>query len=283
MIILGRLICPDYDKVWNHKELSYHQGTDDFYVGIHGLTYDITKFYKLQHSDTDIKTSASTMMPFAGLDLSDYFPPPLTVACPALVTDESVILSYNTTESPYSQALHRSGSYYVQDTSTVLHDYTWYDKIFKPGIEQYYKGDLVATDKDVLKKVTEDPSKYIVKLRNKFYDVTNYMITIDTYPSSTSQFYEKYNFFPTSVSNLFSDYQGQDITEKFEQLDETTKSNAFQCLENAFRYASNDFRKSAKCQTANIILLVIAGLLTSITLVKFLASLRFTTKPMPVA
>lgn len=52
-------------------------------------------------------------------------------------------------------------------------------------------------------------------------------------------------------------------------------------MNNAFLYGYYDFRQSAKCQTANIILLVLAGLLTSVTLVKFLASIRFGPKPFP--
>ena len=281
MIILGRLICPDYDKVWNHKELSYHQGTSDFYVGVHGKVYDITKFYRQQHSDNGIQTSASVMLPFAGLDLSDYFPPPLTIACPSLVTDESVKLVYNATTSPYSEAMHVSGSYFVPSNDTALHDYTWYAKVFLPKMEQYYKGHIVETDSKVAKMVAEDDTKYLVIYDKKIYDMTNYILTINQYSSSKSSLYDKYNFFPTSVSNLFQNYQGQDITEQFNALDETTRTQCLECMNNMFLYGYHDFRDSAKCQTANIILLVIAALLTTVTLVKFLASIRFGPKPMP--
>lgn len=280
MIILGRLICPDYDKVWSHTELATHQGTNDFYVGIHGNVYDITKFYKKQHSDNGIKTSASIMMPFAGEDLSDYFPPLLSVACPRLVDDSSVTLEYNQTLSPESECSHASGSKVVANTQTVLHNDTWYDKTFTPAISQYYKGKIVETPKRV-SKICDEQSKTLVIIKKNIYDLSNYFITQDKFPSSSSDYYKKYSFLPSKVENMFQDYVGEDITDRFEGLDRDTRENVMQCLDNAFKYGELDFRHTAKCQAANVILLVMAGILTSVTLVKFLASIRFGPKPLP--
>ncbi|KAJ8606454.1 hypothetical protein MRB53_040968 [Persea americana] len=36
IIEFGRLLCPNYDKAWNAKELSYHDGDDDFWVSVRG-------------------------------------------------------------------------------------------------------------------------------------------------------------------------------------------------------------------------------------------------------
>jgi len=283
MIILGRLICPDFDKVWNHKELGTHQGSDDFYVAIHGNVYDISKFYTVQHSDNGIKTSKATMMPLAGQDLSDYFPPPLSVACPGLVSTSNFTLQYNETSSPYAQAMHKSGPDLEADNDTALHELSWYKKKFEPKIKEYYKGRLVETKDNISSLVDQDSSRYLVLMNNTFYDLSNYMSTIDLYPTANDPSNAQYNFFPEKVTNMFRNYQGMDITDKFNALDEQTKSDCLECMNNVFKYADLDFRKSAKCQTSNIILLVIAGLLTSITLVKFLASLRFGSAPMPVA
>lgn len=282
MIILGKLICPDYDKVWNHKQLSFHQGEKDFYVGIHGNVYDITKFYTIQHSDNGIRTSADIMMPAAGQDISDYFPPPLSVSCPSLVSESDFDLVYNRTRSPLSEMLHKSGPDLVPDKKTALHNITWYQKVFQPKIKNYYKGQIVETAKDIKKEVDKDPNRYLIIIDKVIYDMSNYMQTIDQYPSNESPSFKKYNFFPDAVTNIFMNNQGEDATESWKSLDEKTRMNSMECMNNAFIYGHIDFRQTAKCQAANVILLVMAGLLTSITVVKFLAAVRFGSKPSPV-
>jgi chitin synthase len=282
MIFLGNLICPNYDKVWSLQEVATHQGDNDFYVAIHGNVYDITKFWRLQHSDTDILTTPANMIIYAGLDLSDYFPPPLTVACPALVTDVTIELTYNTTTSPYTQGLHQSGAYFQPDPNTVLHNYTWYNDVFTPKIMEYYKGRVVATKSD-LETNSVANGLYTVIIQDQIYDMTNYMLTINQRPETESPAYKPWNFFDDTVTNMFINYQGQDITTLFysNAIDELTRQNSLQCMQNAFMAGEVDFRNSAKCQTSNVILLILAGILTTVTLVKFLASIRFGGKKVP--
>lgn len=282
MIVLGKLICPDYDKVWNAKQVSTHQGTDDYYVSIHGRVYDMTKFYKLQHSDNGVKTTSSLMMEFAGQDLSDYFPPPLTVACPGLVSSTDVELTYNTTTSTMgSVAMHSSGSYFQPSTTTKLHNYTWYNEVLQPALKKYYKGKVVSTRKSLLNALNNE-AKYVFTINNQIFDVTNYFLTTSDHPESGSETND-YNFFSSAISDMFQQAQGTDITDQFysDSIDATTRARTLNCLNNAFYAGEIDFRNSAKCQTANIILLVIAGLLTFVTVVKFLSSLRFGSRPRP--
>ena len=93
-------MCPNFDKALEtRKEVGYHTGTNDFYVSVRGKVYDITKFYRTQHSDTAIHTTAETMLPLAGLNLDAYFPPPLSRACPGLNVDDSVQLQHNDTSA----------------------------------------------------------------------------------------------------------------------------------------------------------------------------------------
>lgn len=282
MIFLGKMICPNYDKVWNAQQLSTHQGTNDFYVGIHGNVYDITNFYRQQHSDNGIPTSATTMMPFAGLDLSDYFPPPLTVACPALVNDVSVVLNYNTTIAPYPTALHSSGNYSQPSPTTVLNQFSWYDSTFQPFIKQYYKGRLVETASYVQNNMVSN-GLYVVIVDNQIYDLTNYFLTTALYPSSASSANDKWNFFPSTFVNMVENFNGEDITSQFygPSIDSTTRANVLNCLNSAFIAGEVDFRNSLRCQASNYILLAMAGILSAMTVVKFLASLRFGGKKMP--
>lgn len=281
MMFLGNLICPDFDKVWSSKEVGTHQGTDDYYVSIWGNVYDMTKFYKKQHSDLPgVKTSSATMMEFAGDDLSQYFFPPLTVACPDLVTDDTIELPRNTTAYPSSQADHASGPYAQPVESTKLHNITWFNDVFTPGVKKYYKGRLVES-KDWIKKKA-DAGSYIVIIDDEFYNLDTYFKLTDTYDESYSSAYAKYNFLPSTFVSLVEDKVGQDITKDMkEKLDATTRSQVMKCLDNTFKGGKIDFRYSARCQTANYILLVIAGILTSVTAVKFLASLRFGGKKVP--
>lgn len=49
IVVFGKLICPNYDKAWNTKEVGFHTGTTDYWVSLRGNVYDLTKFYKLQY------------------------------------------------------------------------------------------------------------------------------------------------------------------------------------------------------------------------------------------
>lgn len=283
MIVLGKLICPDFDKVWNIDEVSQHNTDTDFYVASHGKVYDISHFWRLQHSDTAIKTTPSAMKPFAGTDVTDYFPPPLTVACPGLVSDDSVQMTLNTSLS-YPEASHVSGSYYVPQNTTALHNYTWYDDVYTPKMETFYKGELVVKT-STIKAAGADVNSphYWAVIDSKIYDLTNYMYTINLYPISYSPVYEKYQFLDTGLTNLFQQYAGEDITKLVDDLgwDRQTKLNNLNCLNNVFYAGLTDFRFSARCQTSNYILLAFALAMTLVTVIKFATSIRFGSKPLP--
>ncbi|ODQ67000.1 hypothetical protein NADFUDRAFT_49452 [Nadsonia fulvescens var. elongata DSM 6958] len=281
MMFLQLFICPDANKVWDAREVSYHQGTTDYYASIQGKVYDFTKFYKLQHSDNGIKTTSSTMMQFAGMDLTNYFPPPLTIACPGLVTDTSIWLTPNSTIYD-SSSVHYSGDYKVASTTTKLHNDTWYYNSLKPRLKQYYKGELVVTRSDVAKAGSSGYNNWVI-INGLIYDFTNYFYTISLFPPSNSDYYAQYDFLDSTITDLVSNYPGEDITEKLQtaNIDDSTREINMQCIKNMFYAGKVDFRKSAKCQAANYILLGLACLLSSVTLIKFVSALRFGNKQRP--
>lgn len=281
MMFLGKIICPDFNKVWNINEVSEHDSTNNYFVAVHGKVYDLTKFYKIQHSDSTILTSASTMMQFAGQDLSDYFIPPLTVACNGLVDDPSVKMTLNTSLE-YPEADHTSGSYYKPDNTTALSNYTWYDEVFLPKMKGFYKGELVVKTSDIKNQASSEDRPWAI-IDNKIYDLTNYKSTIDTYPTSFSSLYEKYTFLDPDLYNLFQSSAGTDITEEVNNLgwDRQTRNRNLNCLNNVFYAGMPDFRYSNRCQLSNIILLSIAVALSSVTVIKFVASLQFGSRPNP--
>lgn len=276
IVAVGRLLCPNFDKVWNAKEVGFHQGTNDYFVSIRGSVYDMTHFYKIQHSDTSIHTNADNMMPFAGLNLDAYFPPPLSRACPGLDVDESVQLQHNDTAAVlYPNAVHTSGHRYQTDQSSKLYSWNWYSDVFLPSVKQYYKGDLVVTRGSVRNQANNDQRMWVI-IDKKIYDLTDYFYTLNLMNN-----FGTYKFFPDEVTDLFNQYPGTDITDKWGTT--ATFQNSLNCLNNAFYVGKVDFRQSAKCVANNYILLSFSILLCTVILAKFLAALQFGSKRRPAA
>ena len=160
IIEFGRLLCPDYDKAWNTNQLGQHTGTNDFYVAIQGVVYDVSKFINGDHSDISSEPSngADTLDYLAGQDLTYYFPPPLVLACPDLVTNDMLSLATptNWTET-VPQAMHTSGALQGAVTSK-LHQDNWYTAIFQPKIKQYRIGQYVFSKGEVYSAGTSTSS-----------------------------------------------------------------------------------------------------------------------------
>ena len=272
IVEFGRLLCPNFDKAWNQQQVSEHQGTNDFYVSIHGKVYDISKFWKLQHSDTSTPTTQQNMLPFAGMNLDEYFQPPLTIACPGLVTDPAVQLIANNTPQ-YPDALHTSGPTYQPLTTTKLHDINWYTNTFLPNIQEYYKGDLVTTKASVNSQGQNEGRQWVI-INSKIYDFTDYFNTVtieDGYPI--------YTFFPSEVTDLVQSNPGLDITDQWQ--DTANFSNSLNCMNNVFYKGKTDFRDTPRCQVNNYILLAFTIVLCTVILVKFLAALQLGSKRRP--
>jgi chitin synthase len=275
IIAFGDLLCPNKDKVWNEKEVGWHTTSNDFFVSIHGRVYDISKFYRQQHSDiTGEDTSASNMEQFAGLGLDAYFPPPLTRYCAPFVTSQGITLSYNDTDAiAYSTAEHKSGPTQQPITSTALHKITWYEDVFLPKIGEYYKGPLVWT-KNTIQKQANDDSRYWVIVNQKVYDLTDYFYTVKRMNNL-----DTYDFLPTAVTKLFKENMGQDVTDKWQ--DTTDFKYAQTCLDYVFYKGKVDFRDSPRCTVNNWIMLSFTILICTVILVKFLAALQLGSKRRP--
>ena len=277
IIAFGRLLCPNYDKAWSQKEVGQHQGDSDFWVSVRGKVYDISKFWKLQHSDTHIETTSTNMQPFAGLNLDGYFMPPLTIACPGLVDDETVALQSNNTLL-YPEGIHTSGPRFQADPTTALHDINWYTNKFLPKMKEYYKGDLV-TDRNDVKSQGQNANRPWFIINNNVYDLTDYF-----YTQTLQDNLPLYKIFPSDAENLMKSNPGGDITDLWQNnLNYTTNVNSLNCLNNAFYVGRTDFRKTARCQVNNYILLAFTIILCTVILTKFLAALQLGSKRRPAA
>ncbi|KIL86471.1 hypothetical protein FAVG1_10301 [Fusarium avenaceum] len=263
MMGLGTVLCPNSNKAWTRKEVATHQGDNDFWVSIHGKVYDISDFWKRQHSDTDIKTTTANMQPLAGFDLDDYFVPPLHMACRGLGIAETTQLQSNNTPL-YTTAVHTSG-YYATDKKSALHQDNWYWDHFSPSIKEYYKGDLVYSN-DKVKKQGEEGHAW-ARYGSQIYDLTNYFYTRDLYDSVA-----KYQFLNDEVTKLWEDSAGKNIKSELDELlaDSTNKTKhddivaSWRCIQAISYKGMSDF----------LIVCVIIG-------IKFAAALRFGSKRRP--
>ncbi|KAI0774709.1 chitin synthase [Trametes elegans] len=278
IVEFGRLLCPDFDKAWSITEVNQHTGDDDFWVTIQGTVYDVSNFIHGQHSDVQNLNSNGddTLELVAGQDLTEYFPPPPVLACQGLVTDSSVALSPANFTNSAPQVMHKTGMY--QDSK--LSDSQWYTKYFLPKIRQFTKGPLVWDRNEVKAQASDaDNMRTWAIYDNAVYDLSDYVYTSTTIPST------QYSFLNSDIVDVFKQQAGQDITKPLNdvlaKLDTTTKDANMACISNLFYYGKPDFRKTARCQVQNILLLVASIILMVSIGIKFLAALQLTPKRNP--
>jgi len=282
IVAFGKLLCPNKDKVWNTKEVSAHQGEDDYYVSHRGVVYDLTSFWKKQHSDSNTEATRDRMMEMAGANMDPYVIPPLWIACPNLIepTDQNKVLQLtlneSTAENLNSIAVHKSGSMTNMPDSNALKSDVWYPKVFLPAMKEFRKGDLVW-EEDKVKNEGEDDNHMWFRLDEKIYDLTDYFATID-YMQNQAQ----YNFLDAKLIDMVKSNAGQNLMEDWNNnLNKTTRENNLQCLENLFYVGRTDFRKTAKCQVNDYILLAFTIILCAVIVIKFLAALQLGSRKRP--
>ena len=144
IIEFGRLLCPNFDKAWSSTEVAEHTGDSDWWVAVQGQVYDMSNFIHGDHSDVAgiASNAASDLEQLAGLDMTNYFPPPLILACPDLVTEPSLQLTYKNFTPVVPLAMHVSGSLQSMQ-NTALDHANWYTATFQPKMQNYHKGPLV--------------------------------------------------------------------------------------------------------------------------------------------
>ncbi|KZS98103.1 glycosyltransferase family 2 protein [Sistotremastrum niveocremeum HHB9708] len=280
IIFFGRLLCPNFDKAWLPTEVAQHQGTNDFWVSVHGQVYDLSNFWKGQHSDIPAQpVSQGSMIQFAGQDLTDYFPPPLTLACPGLVNDTTITVIPQNFTIIDPTAIHLSGPMQPFQQSKLA-DPSWYTDTFLPAMKQFHKGPLVWSSKDIHEEADSGDRTWAV-WDNGLYDLTDYFWSITQNPSSKDQF----SYLDDSITSLFQQQPGQDISlavntalSLMDPLD-AAKQNA--CLKNVFQVGQTDFRKTPRCLVQNYLLLTFSIIIMTTIGAKFLAALQLTGKRSP--
>jgi chitin synthase len=278
IIFFGKLLCPNFDKAWNTKEVGFHGGTDDYWVSHRGKVYDLTKWYKIQHSDVvSSPTSQSVMIPFAGTDVSEMISPPLSVACPNLITDKTITLTANTT-IPATAFIHTSGPNAVDPTS-ALSKSDWYITHFLKTMQPFYKGDLVWDPKYISSQGQAGYHNWII-IDKSIYDFTDYFYTINTVAKGDP----RYQFLPTWFTDIVQKNNGADVTATFQSAglqNETSLESVRQCLDDYFYIGKTDFRLTPRCQVQNYLLLAFTIILCTVIGIKFLSALQLGSKRRP--
>lgn len=285
IMFFGKLLCPNFDKAWNEREVSNHQGSKTFWVAIHGKVYDISDWWRQQHSNVPgVKVTDDEMKPLNGLVMDDYFPPALNVACGGLGIKETTRLTANNTPV-YELAVHTSG-FFARYPTSKLHDDQWYWTDFLPGVKPYYHGDLVWS-KGTIKSEGQNNQHMWSTYGNEVYDLTNYFNTLDLNVGNTV-----YQFLDSKISDLWKNNPGLDIKAALDSAIATAQANgdkdaqdslanSWSCIKNTFYVGKTDFRESARCTANNWILLAFTIIICAVILMKFVSALRFSSKRRP--
>ncbi|KAF1949729.1 hypothetical protein CC80DRAFT_483999 [Byssothecium circinans] len=274
IIAFGKLLCPNKDKAWDRNEVSRHQGENDYYVSYQGHVYDMSNFWKRQHSDSNVPTSEENMLPLAGVDMDPYVRPLLYQSCPNLVSNYLVQLRYNGSDLAHPLAQHTYGNRTAD--SNALKQQDWYSKVFLKKMREFRKGDLVW-DPNKIKDEGENQNHRWFRLGNRVYDLTDYFYTQGFMNRDPA-----YSFLDPVLEDLVQSYAGSDISQRLnDRLNSTARDKNIQCLDTTFFIGITDFRKTPRCQVNDYILLAMTIILCTVIVVKFLAALQLGSKRRP--
>jgi len=280
IIGLPKVMCPDFDQMYNPKEVAFHQDPTDFWVSAYGTVYDITKFAKNDHSGSNSGTypSAPSYMAYtAGQDLTSQFPVDFRWACPNLVTTPVLMIP----EVPYQQVYMPTHGPSPRNTDKNLpwfSDSTYYSDTILPKLNMMKKG-IVAIEVDVFQN--QSGTNTWAKIDGKIYDLTTYIVNTNPPPGFIADPSFK-PFLDKSVVDLFTNNFGTDISKQFKQLSKQIQSDTLTCLDRAFYIGVLDERNSVKCQFGNWVLVAASALMGGVILIKFLAALQLTSKREPI-
>ncbi|KAG0331412.1 hypothetical protein BG004_001670 [Podila humilis] len=271
----GKMMCPGAERLFSPKEVGYHAAPEDFYVSLRGKVYDITKFAKSEHSNGHASYPSDTayMLPFAGIDVTEYFPVPLSMACYGLVTNP--LQSMVTNNTVIGAQIHGPPS---SDTTIGWHPQNnqnqWFWNVALARLKPMRKGDLAFEMTDI----QGDAERKWFVIDGGVYDLTQYYNTVKAPGNQGAQGagVPSAHFLHKSVEDLAFNHNGEDATDLWEKLplDPQMRMLTKSCLDQVFFIGRVDYRKSFQCQFTNYMLLSTSVVLVSVIAIKFLAALQ---------
>ncbi|KAF9584191.1 hypothetical protein BGW38_007270 [Lunasporangiospora selenospora] len=231
----GKLMCPGAEHLFSSKEVGYHAAPDDFYVSLRGKVYDITKFAKSDHSNGHASYPSDTayMLPFAGTDVTEYFPLQMNIACYGLVSSASFGLAQNTTVIG-AQVHGPPTSDTTIGWAPQNNQGQWYWKAALPRLLPMKKGDLAFEMADI----QADSNRKWFVLEEGVYDLTSYYNTVKAPGNSGPQGagIASVHFLEKSVEDMAFIHNGEDVTSIWKKLplDPQKRLLTRSCLDQAF-------------------------------------------------
>lgn len=106
----------------------------------------------------------------------------------------------------------------------------------------------------------------IITWHNSVFDLTDYFNSISL------DLGDSYKFLNESITDLFQQRIGQDISKDLDaalaEMDSTARAQNVDCLNNVFYMGETDFRKSARCQVQNWLLVAASAVIMGSMLLK---------------
>ncbi|KAG0297870.1 hypothetical protein BGZ96_004521 [Linnemannia gamsii] len=273
----GKMMCPGVENLFSSKEVGYHASPDDFFVSLRGIVYDITKFAKSDHSNghSSYPSDTAYMLPYAGMDVTEYFPLPLNIACYGLVTSPTVVLiANNTIIAPQAHGPPTSDPTLGWSPQNQNNQGKWYWTVALPRLKPMKKGELAFEMEDIK---GDETRKWFV-IENRVYDLTSYYNTVRAPGNTGAQGagVASVHFLDKAVEDMAFNNNGEDVTDLWEKLplDSQKRTLTRSCLEQVFFIGKLDYRKSFQCQFTNYMLLSTSVVLVSVIAIKFLAALQ---------
>ncbi|KAF9436264.1 hypothetical protein BGZ76_004446 [Entomortierella beljakovae] len=280
IIGLPKVLCPDFDTMYNPEQIQWHTNDTDFWVSMRGNVYDLTRFAKNDHSGARSGTypsSPSYMASVAGTDVSAQFPVDLRWACPGLVTTPLLVLPIEPYQNQY-MVTHGPSPRNSDQNLPWYDDIEYYTKTVVPRLAPLKKG-VVAIKMDLFQNQTN--ANTMAKIDGKIYDLTTYLGNVNP-PNGFIPDPSFKPFIPKAVIDIFTNNPGSDISKEFKKLPSDIQANTKQCLDNAFYIGVLDERLTVKCQIGNWILVAASVLMGGVVLIKFLAALQLSSKREPI-
>ena len=110
--------------------------------------------------------------------------------------------------------------------------------------------------------LSNSPSRIWGTYSGTIYDLTDYVWTLHVNNNLAA-----YQFLDSDLVAIFQQRSGQDVTAPMnavlETMNSTYKAQNMACLNNLFVMGSPDFRKSARCQVQNWLLIFFSALLVA--------------------
>ncbi|KAG0055544.1 hypothetical protein BGZ83_008289 [Gryganskiella cystojenkinii] len=271
----GKMMCPGAERLFSPKEVGYHAAPEDFYVSLRGKVYDITKFAKSDHSNGHASYPSDTayMLPFAGTDVTEYFPLQLNMACYGLVASPTLVMITNLTVIA-SQVHGPPTSDTTVGWNPQNNQGQWYWRVALPRLQPMKKGDLAFEMTDI----QSDADRKWFVIDGNVYDLSQYYNTIkapgNVGPQGSGV--PSTHFLDKTVEDMAFNHNGEDVSQLWRKLalDSQQRVLTKSCLDQVFYIGKVDYRKSFQCQFTNYMLLSTSVVLVSVIAIKFLAALQ---------